>query len=116
MKWSCRSLGTAVVLAGSVVAGCASDGAQPYASACGAGDYSCKSHTAFQYRQQAESFGALADRYQREADLQAARLGEQSPEVQNQRKLAQQYRAESEQADAVARELRRELPHNVVQY
>lgn len=114
MRWSFFPLAGGGVLACSVLAGCAADGSQPYAATCGAADYSCKSHAAFQYRQQAESYSALAHRSQQEADIQAARFGENSPEVQNQRKLAQQYWAESEQAEELARQLREELPHNVV--
>ncbi len=113
MRWSFFILGGGVILASGMLAGCASDVSQSHTAACNAADYRCMSQASFQYQQQAERYSALADRYQQEADFQATQLGENAPEVQKQRTLAKQYWAEWEQADALARQFRQELPHNM---
>jgi hypothetical protein len=80
---------------------------------CGS-DYSCIKDMAFHYRQQAEQLGALAQRYEHEAALKSVQAGRDSEDVKRQHELAQQYLSESQKADELAQQYRRQLPHNMV--
>lgn len=86
---------------------CATTGTDQTTKQCGS-DYSCLSDMAFKYRQQAEQFSTLAQRYELEA---AAMTGE---DANQRRDRAQAYWSEARQADELAQEYRRQLPHNMV--
>jgi hypothetical protein len=62
---------------------------------------------AFKYRQQAEQLSTLAQRYELEA---AAMTGQ---DADQRRDRAQAYWSEAQQADELAQEYRRQLPHNM---
>ena len=107
-------LAATILVSGSVSAGCSGSAPQHSTILCGSTDYTCLTNAEFQYRQEAERYGALADRYRAEADMKAVELGQNSEEVKKQQALAQHYSSESEKADALARQFRSELPHNMM--
>lgn len=109
-----RLAGTIIVLGGSVLAGCSSTAPHGAATWCGSADYTCLKNAVFQYRQEADRYSKLAERYRTEADLKAVEFGQHSEEVRTQQDLAQHCDDESEKADALARHFRGELPHNMV--
>jgi hypothetical protein len=96
-----------VVLLGTLITGCAATSDQSRIQ-CG-NDYACLSDNAFKYHQQAERLSALAQRY----ELEAAMAGQDAEALTHQRNLAQTYRAEATEADQLAQEYRRQLPHNM---
>jgi hypothetical protein len=98
---------TSVVIA-TLNTGCATMESDHSTRQCGS-DYSCLSQMAVKYRQQANQLSTLAQRYEVEA---AAMTGE---DAQQQHQRAQAYWSEAQQADALAQEYRRQLPHNMVQ-
>ena len=100
-----------VVLVGSLITGCAKT-TDPARVQCG-NDYSCLSDMAFKYRQQAEQLSTLAQRYEIEA---AAMNGENGEAAKQRRDRAQAYWSEAKQADELAHEYRRQLPHNMMSY
>jgi hypothetical protein len=65
---------------------------------------------AFKYRQEADRLSSLAQRYEIEAGTMTAQDAEA---VKHQRDLAQTYWSEARQADELAQEYRRQLPHNM---
>ncbi|HEU4683272.1 MAG TPA: hypothetical protein VFS39_02055 [Nitrospira sp.] len=96
-----------------LLSGCAGDLSQVQPTTCGS-DYNCLATKALQYRQQAMQMGAMAERYELEADVHAKRLGAEAEEVKHSRELAQQYRSGATEADDLARQYRSQLPHNLV--
>lgn len=110
MKPSQLTLAGSFVLFGALMTGCATTD-QPAVRQCGS-DYSCLSDMAFKYRQEADRLSTLAHRYEIEA---AATTGQDAEAVKHQRDLAQTYWSEAQQADELAREYRRQLPHNMRQ-
>jgi hypothetical protein len=104
-----------MVFVGAIIAGCASapGPTEPAAMSCG-NDYACLKDATFRYRQQAVQLSALAERYEIEAEAKAKELGQDAEQVKRDRDLAKQYWSEAQQADELAREYRRQLPHNVV--
>jgi uncharacterized protein YxeA len=108
MKTINGMLTSILVLVGTVITGCATMTDQSRAQC--ANDYTCLSDNAFKYRQQAERLSALAQRYELEA---TAMSGQDAESVKHQRDLAQTYRSEAQQADELAQEYRRQLPHNM---
>ena len=100
-----------VMLVGSLITGCAKT-TDPARVQCG-NDYSCLSDMAFKYRQQAAQLSTLAQRYEIEA---AAMTGENAQAAKQRREQAQAYWSEAQQADDLAHEYRRQLPHNVTSY
>src|SRR5262249_28169932 len=101
-------LGSSFVLVGTLVTGCATATDKPRVQ-CG-NDYSCLSDMAFKYRQQADQLSALAERYEIEA---GALKGQDAEAAKHQHDLAQAYWSEAKQADELAQEYRRQLPHNM---
>lgn len=107
-----RTVGLWTLLVGAmVVAGCAT-ASEPVVAKCGS-DYTCLRDTMFQYRQQAAELSALAQRYELEAMAKARELGQDAEPVAKSRELAKQLRAEAQQADELARDAQRQLPHNM---
>jgi hypothetical protein len=99
------------MLASAVAAGCAA-AADPVVARCGS-DYTCLRDTMFQYRQQAAELSALAQQYELEAMAKAKELGQDAEPVAKSREMAKQLRAEARQADELARDAQRQLPHNM---
>lgn len=66
-------------------------------------------------RGQAYSLAEMAERRELEADVLARERGESDPMVEQKRRLAAELRSAAEEADAQARQLRREVPHGMVQ-
>lgn len=99
----------ALVLVSAVGCVTASD---PVVARCGS-DYTCLRDTMFQYRQQAAELSALAQRYELEAQTKAREMGQDAEQVVKSRELAKQLRAEARQADELARDVQRQLPHNM---
>ena len=97
------------VLVGILITACATTNDQSRVQ-CG-NDYTCLSDNAFKYRQQAEQLNTLAQRYEIEA---AAMTGQNTDDMKHHRDLAKTYRLEAQQADDLAQEYRRQLPHNMV--
>jgi YHS domain-containing protein len=79
---------------------------------CGT-DYHCVSDLAAHYRQQASDLQAIAQRYEVEANFQAAQNGKDSQQAKQSRDLAKQLALQAQEADERARELRSQLPHGV---
>jgi hypothetical protein len=67
------------------------------------------------YRTQANSLREMADRRQMEADLLAREVGPDEPTVEKKRRLAEQLRAASVEADNKAHDASRQVPHGMVQ-
>ena len=65
---------------------------------------------AFKYRQQADQLSALAERYEIEA---GAMTGQDAEAAKHRHDLALAYWSEAQQADELAQEYRRQLPHNM---
>ena len=109
MKQLCMygTFAIASVVIGTLATGCASIKTDQTTAQCGS-DYSCLTEMAFKYRQQADQLSALAQRYELEA---AAMTGE---DAKQQHQRAQAYWSEAQQADQLAQEYRRQLPHNMV--
>jgi hypothetical protein len=105
-------LTTGVVL--TILAGCATGTTQPVTMSCGS-DYTCLGDTAFQYRQQAAELSALAQRYEIDAQAKAREFGQDAEQVKRSRDLAMEYWSKAQEADEMARQYRRQMPHNVVQ-
>ena len=97
----------ASVVIGTLTTSCATMNSDQTTAQCGS-DYSCLTEMAFKYRQQADQLSALAQRYELEA---AAMTGE---DAKQQHQRAQAYWSEAQQADQLAQEYRRQLPHNMV--
>lgn len=93
------------ILIGTLITGCATTTDQA-ARQCG-NDYSCLSDMASKYHQQAERLSTLAERYELEAQ---AMTGE---DAKQRHARAQAYWSEAQQADQLAQEYRRQLPHNM---
>jgi hypothetical protein len=66
-------------------------------------------------RGQAYSLAEMAERRELEADLLARERGDRDPLVEEKRRVAAELRAAAEEADAEARQLRRQVPHGMVQ-
>ena len=97
----------ASVVIGILTTGCTTMKTDQANAQCGS-DYSCLSEMAFKYRQQADHLSTLAQRYELEA---AAMTGE---DAKQQHQRAQAYWSEAQQADQLAQDYRRQLPHNMV--
>ena len=67
------------------------------------------------YRTQANSLRELADRRQLEADLLAREVGPNDPAVEKKRRLAEELRSASVEADNKAHDASRQVPHGMVQ-
>lgn len=113
MKPSYFSMRNCTVLIGLLIAGCTTQASTLPATSCGT-NYECLRATEFQYRQQAAEFTALAQRYEIEAEAKSRELGQEAEQVKHHRDLASQYWSEAEQADELARQYRRQMPHNVI--
>ena len=100
-----RTLGVTSILIGTITMGCASTTDQA-TKQCGS-DYSCLSNMAFKYRQQADQLSTLAQRYELES---AAMTGQDAKQRHDK---AQAYWSEAQQADELAQEYRKQLPHNM---
>jgi hypothetical protein len=99
-----------VVLAG---AGCAGGQQSADTSAVSPQQEAARQSTA--YRTQAISLHEMADRRQLEADLLAREVGPNDPSVDKKRRLADELRAAALEAENKAHELRRQVPHGMVQ-
>ena len=64
---------------------------------------------------QANSLREMADRRQLEADLLAREVGPDDPTVEKKRRLAEELRAASVEADNKAHDASRQVPHGMVQ-
>jgi hypothetical protein len=107
-----RTIGLgALILVAAAAAGCAA-ASDPVLARCGS-DYTCLRDTMFQYRQQAAELSALAQRYELEAQAKAKEMGQDAEQVVKSREMAKQLRAEARQADELARDAQRQLPHNM---
>lgn len=106
-------LTSGIILVGAMVAGCATSAAQPFVTSCGS-DYTCAKEMAFKYRQQAAELSALAQHYEIEAQTKSQELGKEAEEVKRHRDLANQFWAEAQVADDLARQYRSQVPHNVI--
>ena len=102
-----------ILIIGALGAGCAAQTTTPVTTACGT-NYECLRASEFQYRQQAAEFSALAQRYEIEAEAKSREFGQDAEQVKRHRDLASQYWSEAEQADELARQYRRQMPHNVI--
>ncbi|MDE3226719.1 MAG: hypothetical protein KGN30_15060 [Nitrospirota bacterium] len=67
-----------------------------------------------QYRQRASELRSAAARLEWEAGRFAAQAGKVSEQAQQKMELAKQTWAAADEADAVAREYRKQLPHTMV--
>jgi len=67
------------------------------------------------YREQARLFREMAQRRAAEAELLAQDLGPMHDAVQNKRRMAVELQAKADEADSIAREYRRQVPHNMYQ-
>ena len=67
------------------------------------------------YRDQAKQFREMAERRLAEAELLAKDLGIDHESVQQKRTLAAELMAKADEADQKARNLRDQVPHNMVQ-
>ena len=67
------------------------------------------------YRTQANSLREMADRRQLEADLLAREVGPDDPTVEKKRRLSEELRAASVEADNKAHDASRQVPHGMVQ-
>ena len=67
------------------------------------------------YRAQANSLRAMADRRQLEGDLLAREIGPNDPAVEKKRRLAEELRAAAVDADSKAQDVGRQVPHGMVQ-
>ena len=101
-------LAVSSVLIGALTTGCGTTKTDQTTRQCGS-DYSCLSDMAIKYRQQADQLSTLAQRYELEA---AAMTG---PDAKQRHERAQAYWSEAQQADELAQQYRRQLPHNMVQ-
>jgi hypothetical protein len=116
MKPSHLILASGLFLTGTFMVGCSmgtGETQQTSLAPCGS-DYSCIKDLAFQYRQQAEQLSAIAQRYEHEAALKSAQAGNDAEDIKRQHELAQQYFSESQKADDLAQQYRRQLPHNMM--
>ncbi len=66
---------------------------------------------AFRYGQQAAHYRDLATRFDIEARWYGGRFGEQDPQARQSQAKAQQLWAAAEEAEELAREYRRQVPH-----
>ena len=67
------------------------------------------------YRSQARSLREMAERRQLEADLLAREIGPDDPSVEKKRRLVEELRAAALDAEHKAHDLRRQVPHGMVQ-
>ena len=67
---------------------------------------------AFQYKRQATALRDIAQRYELEAQVLARLKGAQHAETLHSLDLAKSLLAEADEADSLAREYRRQMPHN----
>jgi hypothetical protein len=67
---------------------------------------------AFQYKRQATALRDIAQRYELEAQVVARLKGAQHAETLHSLDLAKSLLAEADEADSMAREYRRQMPHN----
>ena len=101
--------GALVALIG-LLAGCA--GHEYYTgNVCGS-DYRCMKDQMFQYRQQAAALNMMAARYTREAKIKSEQLGQDSEQARKTQEMAQKFSQQADDADHLAHEYQRQLPHN----
>ena len=105
-------LGGGLLLMAALLAGCATGASNSAQTVCGT-DYHCMRDLMFQYRQQATELSAMAERYAREADVKANQLGQDSEQVRKSQEIAKKFWSQAQEADQLAREYQRQLPHNV---
>lgn len=115
MKWSRVSILCGIVLVGATTGGCATEKTQSMAAASCGSNYTCLTNAAVEYKQQAATLTALAERYELEAQAKSRELGQDAEQVKRNHELAMQYWSEAQKADEIARQYRSELPHNVMQ-
>ena len=115
MKWSRVSFLCGVVFVGAMTGGCATERTQSLAAESCGNNYTCLTNAAFEYKQQAATLTALAERYELEAQAKTRELGQEAEQVKRNHELAMQYWSEAQKADEIARQYRSELPHNVMQ-
>lgn len=107
-----QGFGMGLVLAGLLLTGAPAGGAETQATACGDSNYECMRDLMFHYRSQAIDLKIIAERYAREADVEAKVLGGDSPEVSKDREKAKKFWAQALEADQLARDYQYQLPHN----
>ncbi len=71
-------LGSVGVIFAALIVGCSTGGAEKRSGDCGPADYQCISAMSHKYRQLALELEAMAQRYEVEADFQAAQDGQNS--------------------------------------
>ena len=101
------------------LAGCAmadyNDRATPTATTPAAMTQQQQAEKARVYREQARQFREMAERRAAEAELLAQDLGPTHEAVRKSRRLALELQAKADEADALAREFRQQVPHNMYQ-
>ena len=107
-----QGFGIGLLVAGVLLTGVPAGGAETQATACGESNYECMRDLMFHYRSQAIDLKLIAERYAREADVEAKVLGVDSPEVSKDREMSKKFWAQSLEADQLARDYQYQLPHN----
>lgn len=107
--------GGPLLLAG-VLAGCAGLAADQPSPTTGAGEMKAVSQReaadlAFRYRQQAAELREAARRYELEAEIQSKTMGRDHEQVRRTLEAAASLRTAASQADEMALEFRRQVPH-----
>jgi hypothetical protein len=69
----------------------------------------------FHYRQHAVDLRDMAKRRQIEADVLAQQVGPDDAQVRRKRDLAEDLLSAADEAETKAREIRRQMPHNMMQ-
>lgn len=111
MKSTSIIIGTALMLALSGASGCATaPPAEPRAPQISMTPQALD--LAFQYKRQAAALRETAQRYELEAQVLARIKGAQHAETLHSLDLAKSLLAEADEADSMAREYRRQMPHN----
>jgi len=110
----CGLLLLVALLAGQ--AGCATGApatsvSDSYQKVCGT-DYHCVQDKMFEYRDQAAQLTLMAERYAREAEVKAKELGQNADEVRKTQAMAQKLWSQAQEADQLAQEYQRQIPHN----
>lgn len=104
-------IGGGLLLVGTLLAGCAGKTPDTVGTVCGS-DYRCMYDRMFEYRRQAADLNVMAERYAREAAINAREFGQNSDQVKKSQELAGQFSAQAQEADQLAHEYSRRLPHN----
>jgi len=106
-------LGGGFLLMGTLLTGCDTGASNttldPVKAACGS-DYNCMRDLMMHYRVLATDLMKMAEGYAREADYQALKLGQDSPEVRTTRALARKAWTEAQEAAFLASQYEYQLP------